>query len=74
MPKELEGYRPKSKAAPVNISIRLRELMVAKALGYAPHEWDRFPRESKAEMIATVEIENKIAGYQHDSLMREETK
>ena len=68
MPKELDGYRPKSKATPVNISMRLRELMAAKSLGYAPHEWDKFPKESKAEMIAVHEVENKIAGFQHDSI------
>lgn len=72
MPKELEGYKPKSKAASVNISMRFRELVAAKAMGYPPHIWDTFPVESKAEMIAVIEIENKIAGFQHDSLTREE--
>jgi len=42
--------------------------MAAKTLGYMPHEWDIFPVESKAEMMAVIELENMIAGFQQDSL------
>ena len=68
MPKELDGYKTKSKASPVNISMRFRELIAAKVMGYMPHQWDLFPMESKAEMMAVLEIDNKIAGFQQDSL------
>lgn len=71
MPKEVEKYKSSSKVARVGISMRMRELLVAKSMMIMPHEWDRLPVESKAEMIAVFELDNKIAGYQQDSLREE---
>ena len=71
MPPELAKYKPQRKTKPVSVSLRLRELVAAKELGYMPHEWDGMPYESRAEMIAAMEISHLIEAFQHENLIKE---
>ena len=49
---------------------RLNELLVAKAWGLTPGQWDRLPDVDKAEMIAFEQSETTM--HQCDTLSKEE--
>lgn len=51
----------------MTVGWRLHQMITAAEYGIPPHEWDMMPKNSRAEMMAYIEVKGLMSSYQMES-------